>query len=134
MATHYPSYPLKKLPPYQRAKHESHARPPSLTPNQSHRRSSWTTMASPLLKSHSQLAAATALHSVRRADRCPATIHVSFVLIQVLVSYMFGLFPVGSDFIYMLDVCVQLGKFHDHGLRSGRSKVHDHLLILKREK
>ncbi|NMG42083.1 hypothetical protein GRZ55_22970 [Chelativorans sp. ZYF759] len=47
-------------------------------------------MASPLLKSHSQLAAATALHSVRRADRCPATIH--------------------------------LGKFHDHGLRSGRSK------------
>ncbi|PWZ20253.1 Photosynthetic NDH subunit of subcomplex B 4, chloroplastic [Zea mays] len=47
-------------------------------------------MASPLLKSHSQLAAAAALHSVRRADRCPATIH--------------------------------LGKFHDHGLRSGRSK------------
>lgn len=122
MATHYPSYPLKKLPPYQRAKH---ARPPSLTPNQSHRRSSWTTMASPLLKSHSQLAAAAAaLHSVRRADRCPATIHVSFVLFQV--SYMFGLFPVGSDFISTLDDCVQLGKFHDHGLRSGRSKVHDH--------
>lgn len=90
-------------------------------------------MASPLLKSHSQLAAAAALHSVRRADRCPATIHVSFVLFQV--SYMFGLFPVGSDFISTLDVCVQLGKFHDHGLRSGRSKVYDHLLIiLKREK
>ncbi|XP_066319485.1 photosynthetic NDH subunit of subcomplex B 4, chloroplastic-like isoform X2 [Miscanthus floridulus] len=48
-------------------------------------------MASPLLKSHSQLAAAAALHSARRADRhgrCPATI----------------------------------GRFQDHGLRSGRSK------------
>ncbi|XP_066349104.1 photosynthetic NDH subunit of subcomplex B 4, chloroplastic-like isoform X1 [Miscanthus floridulus] len=52
-------------------------------------------MASPLLRPHSHVVAAAALHSVRRADRhgrCPATVH-------------------------------QLGRFHDHGCsRSGRSK------------